>query len=276
MTENKPVLLDLFCGAGGAAKGYMEAGFLVVGVDIKPQPHYIGNNFIQADALEYLTKFGSEYDAVHASPPCQAYSIMNNLPWLKNRSYPLLILPTIEQLERMGRPYVLENVMGARYGAKGLKRRDLEAHGLKAGWLCGAAFGLPFYRHRLFATNWLWLAPGHPKHTRRIRAGGSLGGRARDIIFRPNTASRVYVRESGKYAGKIEMAPATGFLSPRLSIWQNGSQGVGIGHAKGWRLAAAAMGIDWMNCSELTQAIPPVYTHFIGETLMKTVRSMGK
>jgi len=33
-------LLDLFCGAGGAAMGYYRAGFEVEGVDNKPQPHY--------------------------------------------------------------------------------------------------------------------------------------------------------------------------------------------------------------------------------------------
>jgi DNA (cytosine-5)-methyltransferase 1 len=34
---NKPKLLDLYCGAGGASKGYQRAGFYVVGVDINPQ-----------------------------------------------------------------------------------------------------------------------------------------------------------------------------------------------------------------------------------------------
>src|SRR3990172_8970517 len=180
-----PRLLDLFCGAGGTAMGYSLAGFTdIVGVDIVPQLRY-PFEFVQADALEYLAEHGHEFDAIHASPPCTGYSIMNNLPWLRGRDYPLLILPTMELLERTGKPYVLENVMGARHGAKGLAKRGLEAHGLKAGWLCGTMFGLPFYRHRLFATNWDWLAPGHPKHVQRIRPGHSLAGRARDIVFIP-------------------------------------------------------------------------------------------
>ena len=252
------MLLDLFCGAGGAAEGYQRVGFYVVGVDIANQPRYCGDEFIQADALEYLkTADLSRYDAIHASPPCQGYSIMNNLPWLKGREYPLLILPIMEMLGKVGKPYVVENVMGARYGAKGLKKRGLEDHGLQAGWLCGTMFGLPFYRHRLFATNWFWLAPGHPTHQARIRPGHSLAGRARDIIFTPN-------RDVHQSFG-VRAADAA------LSDWQsNGAQkeGVGIGHARGWRLAAEAMGIDWMKREELTQAIPPCYTEFLGNYLL--------
>jgi DNA (cytosine-5)-methyltransferase 1 len=68
-----PRLLDLFCGAGGAAMGYALAGFRVTGIDIAPQPLY-PFQCIQADALEYLAHYGQEYDAIHASPPCQAVS----------------------------------------------------------------------------------------------------------------------------------------------------------------------------------------------------------
>src|SRR5262245_2184895 len=64
-------LLDLFCGAGGAAMGYHRAGFdTIVGVDIKPQPRY-PFTFVLGDALEYVKAHGHEYDAIHASPPCQ-------------------------------------------------------------------------------------------------------------------------------------------------------------------------------------------------------------
>ena len=324
-------LLDLFSGAGGTAMGYSRAGFdEIVGVDIVPQPRY-PFAFQQADALEFLAQHGHEFDAIHASPPCQGYSIMHNLPWLRGREYPLLILPTIEMLEGLGKPYVVENVMGARYGSKTLKKRGLEAHGLKAGWLCGTMFGLPFYRHRLFASNWFWLAPGHPKHVERIRAGRSLAGRARDIVFNRESAGRdgggptqpfhsladgqvvviptksgnfdPYWREKQDGKGGLTVRPGyekVPFSYPTivgerlradgrrkdskislysmsdshpLANWQNVAQGngVGIGHAKGWWLAAEAMGIDWMKRDELTQAIPPCYTEFIGRRLLEVL-----
>ena len=89
-------LLDLFCGAGGAAMGYHRAGFEVVGVDNRPMPRY-PFEFIQADALEYLAEYGSEFDIIHASPPCQKFTGMKNLGKARNNNYPEypnMILPT--------------------------------------------------------------------------------------------------------------------------------------------------------------------------------------
>ena len=276
--------LDLFCGTGGAAMGYSRAGFdEIVGVDIAPMPRY-PFEFVQADALEYLAEHGGEFNAIHASPPCQGYSIMHNLPWLRGREYPLLILPTIEMLESLGKPYVVENVMGARHGSKTLKKRGLESHGLKAGWLCGGMFGLPFYRHRLFATNWMWLAPGHPKHTRilhprserwvyggKVRGlpGGAAGLDVKPRIEHPNPVNTSWRKHHDGGLKLREGYEHVEFSMPTLANWQNGADGVGIGHAIGWRLAAEAMGIDWMKRDELTQAIPPAYTEYIGKGLLK-------
>jgi DNA (cytosine-5)-methyltransferase 1 len=138
--------------------GYYRAGFEVVGVDIKPQPHY-PFEFHQADAITYPLE---GFDAYHASPPCQAYSIMKNLPWVKSKDHPRLINPIRQRLQETGKPFVIENVMGAK---------------LEAGWLCGQMFGLPFYCHRLFESSFFWLQPGHPKHKEVIEAGRMLGRR---------------------------------------------------------------------------------------------------
>jgi DNA (cytosine-5)-methyltransferase 1 len=149
----KPRLLDLFCGAGGAAMGYSRAGFEVVGVDIKPQPHFPFPWFIRGDALEALqvlvdgTSFNAwfleDFDAIHASPPCQAYTSLKSVR--QDYNYPDLLEPTRELLEQTGLPYVIENVPGSPI------RGTL--------MLCGSSFGLGsgnYYlrRHRYFETNW--------------------------------------------------------------------------------------------------------------------------
>lgn len=142
-------LLDLFCGAGGAGMGYHRAGFEVVGVDIAPQPHY-PFEFIQGDALEYLAAHGAEFDAIHASPPCQGYSRMRHLPWLAGREYPMLIEPIRKLLVKIGKPYIIENV------------KDAPLDGSE---LCGLALGLNLIRHRRFETSFMILfppCPGHP------------------------------------------------------------------------------------------------------------------
>jgi DNA (cytosine-5)-methyltransferase 1 len=111
--SSKPRLLDLFCGAGGAAMGYHRAGFgEIVGVDIKPQPRY-PFEFVQADALEYVLEYGHEFDAIHASPPCQ-FATMATRQWRADgREYPDLLEQTRRGLEAIGRPFVIENVPGA-------------------------------------------------------------------------------------------------------------------------------------------------------------------
>jgi DNA (cytosine-5)-methyltransferase 1 len=105
-----PLLLDTFCGAGGAAVGYWRAGFNVLGVDIAPQPHY-PFPFVQMDAIEAIWLLGPYVDAIHASPPCQRFSKTYALPNVGN--YPNLIPPTRQVIENVGKPYVIENVPGA-------------------------------------------------------------------------------------------------------------------------------------------------------------------
>lgn len=136
----KPRLLDLFCCAGGAARGYQRAGFYVVGVDINPQPRYAGDEFIQADALSVLV---GGFDAIHASPPCQA-----NLRGLAavnrglGRAYDHvdLLAETRGFLRATWLPYVIE-------------QPEQGAQMVDPVRLCGSSFGLPIRRHRLFESN---------------------------------------------------------------------------------------------------------------------------
>ena len=128
----RPRLLDLFCGAGGASMGYQRAGFYVVGVDIKPQPHYCGDEFYQADALEFPL---DGYDAYHASPPCQAYTRLTEKKYRHN--HPDLIAYVRLRLA-LHKPFVIENVPDA---------KDRLWHPIM---LCGTMFGLRVYRHRYF------------------------------------------------------------------------------------------------------------------------------
>ena len=137
---SRPRLLDLFCGAGGAAMGYHRVGFEVVGVDIKPQPRY-PFEFVQADALDILNWWEpGHYAAIHASPPCQRWSTATKRNGTEGE-HPDLIGPTRELLEATGLPYVIENVVGA-------PLRDPIT-------LCGSLFwlhadGYWLKRHRLF------------------------------------------------------------------------------------------------------------------------------
>lgn len=144
---SKPRLLDLYCSAGGAGMGYHRAGFEVVGVDIVAQKNY-PFEFHQADALTYPLE---GFDAIHASPPCQAYSTAT----LDQSRHPDLYAPTRDILVASGLPYVIENVMGAPYD-----------HGFI---LCGSMFDMPIQRHRNFETSWMVFQPPcrHDRWTHR-------------------------------------------------------------------------------------------------------------
>lgn len=144
-----PKLLDLFCGAGGCTKGYQDAGFYVVGVDRDPQPHYCGDEFIQGDALSANLE---GFDAIHASPPCQAFSFASLHRGKANQErHPDLVDPTRRLLRETGLPYVIENVIGAPI------RADLT--------LCGEMFGLRLHRHRIFELEGFFaMSPPHAPH----------------------------------------------------------------------------------------------------------------
>jgi DNA (cytosine-5)-methyltransferase 1 len=155
----KPRLLDLFCKAGGATRGYQLAGFYVIGVDIEPQPHYIGDEFHQAGALEYLAAHGHEFDVIHASPPCQEYTKAAQQWRADGKEYADLIAPTREALKAIGKPYVIEHVPGAPL--------------VNPVILNGAMFGLLVHRVRLFECSFefpFFLLPQLPRPVKMGRA----------------------------------------------------------------------------------------------------------
>jgi len=145
-------VLDLFCCAGGAGMGYHRAGFDVVGVDINPQPNY-PFEFHQGDALDFVAEHWREFDAIHASPPCQASTALTK-GTNAGREYPQLIPETRRLLHATGLPTVLENVQGSDL------RRDLT--------LCGEMFDLRVLRHRYFEVNFPTAQPAHKPHRGRV------------------------------------------------------------------------------------------------------------
>ncbi len=207
----KPKILDLFCGAGGAGMGYYRAGFDVIGVDNKPQPHY-PFEFHQADALTYPLE---GFDAYHASPPCQPFCKYKNVHKDLALKYSDVIAPIRERLISTGKPYIIENVKGA----------PLKGYVFI---LCGSSFYLPIRRHRYFECNFPifglpcnhdWQIPQYPSSTGR----------------KPMSRKTM---EIGSWD---------------IPLWQ---QRIG-------------MDINWMSVAELSQAIPPVYTEYIGKHIVK-------
>ena len=151
--------------------GYSRAGFDVVGVDLEPQPNY-PFAFVQDDALEHLAGIDlRQCDAIHASPPCQAYVRSGNVA--RDGRHPDLLGPTRELLEQTGMPWVIENVPGAPMRADAV--------------LCGSHFGLAIRRHRWFELSWaepvLTLACDHSRPVTGVygHPHGS-GGAARGML----------------------------------------------------------------------------------------------
>lgn len=225
-------ILDLYCGAGGAAHGYRQNGIRVTGVDIAPMPSFCGDEFIQADALTHLRELIDSgeirrYAAIHASPPCQERSTLTvgtnqSRGW--GGTHVQLVPQTRELLQQTGLPYVIEQPTG--HG--GLIRVDLR--------LCMDMFrsGPPPWvqRHRDFELSGLAvLQPKHRKHEGYVRG-------MRHGVYRDGP----YVAAYGDGGGKAT-----------VSEMQH------------------ALGIDWTSeRSELTEAIPPAYTDHIGAYLVKT------
>lgn len=211
----KPLLLDAYCGAGGTTKGYQEAGFRVVGVDNQRQPRYCGDEFVQADALEYIAQHGHRFDAFHASPPCQLYS--HETPPERRKNHPDLIAPTRDLLRTFGKPHVIENVYGAR------------KHLIDPLMLCGTMFGLNLWRHRFFEV--ALFSPPKPPPCNHV---------GHPVLITGTT------RRSAANGGRFEY---------------NAQQ------------CRDASGLHWMTRKEMDEAIPPAYTRYIGEFLMRHLQA---
>lgn len=193
--------------------GYHRAGFEVVGVDIKPQPRY-PFQFIQADALEFLTKIPPGFDAIHASPPCQKFTAYRRRSAEIGSNYPDLIADTRTLLEHIGLPWIIENI----------PKSPL----INPVNLCGSSFGLDIRRHRLFESNIKLVTPPchHDWQTPRF----------------PPATNRTNLRST-----------------------------VEVGAGRCSQIAKGAMGVYWMTKKELSEAIPPIYTEYLGRQLRATI-----
>lgn len=223
-----PLLLDLFCCAGGAGMGYRRAGFDVVGVDIVARANY-PFTFVRADALEYLATLIAtgeieRYAFIHSSPPCQAgctLTVGTNASQGWGGTHVDLVPATHELLDISGLPYVIEQPNG-----RAEIRKDV--------WLCGEMFSLGVLRHRNFELGrWSTEQPAHPKHRGYVRGH-------RHGVYRDGP----YVAPYGSGGGKATV--------PEMQT---------------------AMGITWTDVrEELTEAIPPAYTQWIGAAFLAQSR----
>ena len=221
-------ILDLFCGAGGAAMGLHRAfpEAEIVGVDIKPQKHY-PFKFIQADAMTFDL---SGYDFIWASPTCQSDSISTKKWRNLGYEYPETITATAERLRKQDKLYCIENVTGARRKLNSPFR------------LCGLMFGLKVVRHRWFETNFLVMVPPHPN------CSGAV-------------TKRIAINEPCGHG-------MPGHTYRALTVVGHG----GNSQSFRWQDWKDAMGIDWMTKQELTQAVPPAYSEWIGKALIETLK----
>lgn len=222
-------LLDLFCGAGGAAMGYARVGWEVVGVDIAPQPNYPFELW-QADALDSVRGllentpaplFGchlDDFDAMHASPPCQRFSDLAKRNG-NGDDWPDLIEPVRALLRATGLPWVIENVPEA----------PLQDPII----LCGTMFpGLRVIRHRAFEASFPLWTIAHHRHP---------------LVFTHDKRKAHY-----------------GLLDQDTAFVQvTGGGNCTVANKR------AAMGVPWMNGAEANEAIPPAYTEFIGRQLLE-------
>jgi len=228
-------ILDLFCCAGGATRGYQLAGAHVTGVDIVRHRRYVGDEFVEADCLALDPEWiATNFDAVHASPKCQGLTELNN----DKSRHPNQIPATRGLLRAAGLPYVLENVRNAAshmIDPVALTGTMFDCHMMTSS---GQRFDLE--RTRLFETNWPLVAPADP---------GSLHPIAN--VFGGHVRCRSGEYRTGKGTGRTVDFP--GEDRPAL--------------------AKALMGMPWASMGELSEAVPPAMTEYIGRQLIAHIRA---
>ena len=233
MSDDRPVLLDLCCGGGGAGAGYARAGFRVIGVDIEHQPNY-PYEFVKGDALALLPELIAEYHpaALHASWPCQKHTPLDAMVAAharrrgEDRRRPVVdLIPAGRAAMRAtGLPYVIENVATRSAGL------------LDPITLCGAMFDLDVYRHRHFESNVPLTAPAHSRHVRLATRNGYLPTPERPVMTvtgRNAHHARAWVTRAAEVMG-------TPWLAEDLNA--------------------------------VCEAIPPTYTEHIGRQLMTRIK----
>ena len=220
-------ILDLFCGAGGAAMGLhqglddLNIPHTITGVDIEPQPRY-PFTFVQGDALQPPFDLQG-FDFIWASPPCQDYSTLRGLT---SKQYPRLIEPIRDILKSSNKLYVIENVKGARY------------HLQNPLMLCGTMFNLRVQRHRYFECNpQILFAPFSCNHWGKTA--------------NTNGEMRLKAKQSGRALRKCQQSFE---IAPFLTV---------AGNDYKLEDGKIAMGIDWMRRAELSESIPPAYSRYI-------------
>lgn len=288
--------LDLFCCAGRATRGLQLAGFHVTGVDVKPQPRYCGDAFVQADATAFRFSWTKEFvggssdhhpeicdrcglswdlhfDFVWASPPCQAYTRLRALH--PEREYPELIEVTRKRVVQSGAPYAIENVEGAPLGNSG-----------NLIMLCGTMFGLrtkdgraELRRHRLFETSFsialrYACQHGYVPSLSVVGKGGHFtapkvltvcGHTPVDNTLRPGTLTVTGTGLDDNKMRRMRAISITGSTPQTNTVRNIVRETFTVEHAR------EAMGIDWMSMKGLSQAIPPAYSKFIADQWLSQV-----
>lgn len=232
-------VLDLYCCSGGAGRGYQLAGAVVDGVDIVDRPRYVGP-FRRWDAIDFLKRFGpeihAEYDLIHASPPCQAGCTLTN-GTNASKGWGREHEQLVPETRRLLDSIGLPYVIEQPSGHKGLIRTDLR--------LCmdmlpmrGPVLPPWVMRHRDFEVSGFTVPqPLHRKHRGRVR------GMRHGVVY-----DGPYVAAYGSGGGKATVAE--------------------MQHA---------LQIDWTTeREELTEAIPPEYTRYIGAAFAQSLTCQSR